>query len=288
MIFALCSCGSDKFSLVVDKQSVPHEIYNYFLSKVENDKEFKDVKDKSKAAVDLCTRYAAENELIKKYEVSLTAEERVSVAADTKAQWQLFGGFYEKNNVSKQTLNTILEHNQLVEETIIRIYSYIGEKAVSEKDVKKFYNKNYIAIEVISADFKDDNGNVADEEKINEITEIFKEMRNAVRGGESVESVAQRYPELADYSGSVSIITSFDDSYPYGLFKSIAELDKGGTQVYKYSRAIYLVHRLSQADNESFFTLYSKDCIVRMKKSEFEKTVNTIAEKSKVVYNNIG
>lgn len=288
MIFALCSCSSDKFSLVVNNQSVPHEVYNYFLSKAKNDKTYKDAKDKSKVALELCKKYAVENAFIKKYEVSLTAEERVSVAADTKAQWQLFGGFYEKNNVSKQTLNTILEHQQLVDDTIIRIYSYVGEKAVSEKDVKKFYNKNYIAIEIVSADFTDENGNPVNKEKENEITEAFKEMRNSVRGGESTESVAQRYPEIADYSGEASIITSFDTSYPDGLFKKVSELDKGGAQVYKYNRSIYLIHRLTESDNDRFFTLYSKDVIIKMKKSEFEKTVNTIAEKSKVVYNNKG
>lgn len=156
MIFVLCSCSSDRFSLVINDQNVPHEVYNYFLSKAENDEAYKDAKDKGDVALELCKKYVAENDFIKKYEVALTAEERVSVAADTKAQWQLFGGFYEKNNVSKQTLNAILEHNQLVEDTIIRIYSYVGEKAVSEKDVKKFYNKNYIVMEMVSADFTDE------------------------------------------------------------------------------------------------------------------------------------
>ena len=32
---------------------------------------------------------------------------------------------------------------------------------------KKFYNKNYIAIELISADFTDENGNPADEARMN-------------------------------------------------------------------------------------------------------------------------
>ncbi|MCQ2471625.1 MAG: hypothetical protein MJ147_06265 [Clostridia bacterium] len=278
-------CNSDKFSLIIDNQPVPHEIYNYFLSKAENDEAYKTEKDKDKIAVDLCKKYVAESKIIKDNKITLSAEEKVSVAADTKAQWQLFGGFYEKNGVSKQTLNEIIEHSQLVDEAIITIYSD-GEKAVSEKDIKKFYNKNYIAIELISADFTDENGNPADDARMNEITDAFKEMRDFVRTGESFESVAQRYPELADYSGEASVITSFDSSYPVGLFKNISELDNGSTQVYKYNRSIYLVYRLPAEENQSFYSLYSKDCIIRMKKSEFEKTVNALAEKSKVVYNN--
>ncbi len=285
LVFAMYGCNSDKFSLIIDNQPVPHEIYNYFLSKAKNDEAYKTEKDKEKIAIDLCKKYVAENKFIKDNKITLSAEEKVSVAADTKAQWQLFGGFYEKNGVSKQTLNGIIEHSQLVDEAIITIYSD-GEKAVSENDVKKFYNKNYIAIELISADFTDENGNPADEARMNEITDAFKEMRDFVRTGESLESVAQRYPELADYSGEASIITSFDSSYPEGLFKNISELDKGSTQVYKYNRSIYLVYRLSAEDNERFYSLYSKDCIIRMKKNEFEKTVNALAEKSKIVYNN--
>ena len=285
-VLSLCACSPRRFSLVINAIDVPQEIYNYYLSAAENDEKYSDKKDKEKIALKLCRIYTAENELIKQYGASLSAEEKVSAAADTKAKWLYYSDFYNKNSVSKQTLNLMIEHEKLVENAIIASCSEENGVPLPEEDIRSFYNENYAVVQVISADLTDKSGKIADEETVNGIVESFKEMRNAVRSGEETESAAQRFPEIAHYDGKTTVISAFDNSYPEGLFENVAELKNGETQVYKYSRVIYLIHLVDSEEADAYYSLYSKDCVVRMKKSEFEKTVNTIAQTYKMVYNN--
>ena len=279
LILSLCACSAEKFSLKINNISVPEEVYNYFDLVAKNDSAYKDEKDKEKTALNLCAKYAAENELIDKYKISLSAEDKVSVASDTKSRWLYYSGFYEKNSVSKQTLNLMLEHERLVDDAIIRIYSENGDKPVSEKEIKEYYGKNYVAVQMISAALPED------EKEIEKITDNFIEMRNAVRSGEGVETAAQRYPEIAVFEGETTVISSFENSYPDGLFDNAAKMKNGETQVFRYNRAIYLIHRLDEPTENGYYSLYSRDCIIRMKKSEVEKEINTIAQNYKIVYN---
>lgn len=279
------ACSSRGFSLKINDTSVPEGVFNYYLSAAENDKAYKDKKDKNKTALELCKKYTAENEMIKKYKISLSAEEKVAVSEDTKAQWLYYKNFYNRYSVSKQTLNLILEHEQLVEDTIIAAYSENSKNPLSEKEIKKFFDKNYIAVQIISADFTDENGNPSDDATVSKITTDFTEMRNAVLSGESMESAVQKYPEFAEYEGEASIISSFDTSYPTGLFNSVITLKKGDAQVYKYKQFIYLIHRLDDASDDIYYSLYEKECIIRMKKADFEKNINTIAQSYEMVYN---
>ena len=285
LVLSLCACSSGNFNLKINRTAVPQEVFNYYLSVAQNDEQYTDKKDKEKTALELCRKYVAENELIKKYGVALSAEERVSAAADTKAKWLYYSGFYSENSVSKQTLNLMLEHEKLVEDSVIASCSEDGESPLPEKNIKKYYSKNYAAVQVISAELTDESGEIADEATVNRIIDDFKKMRNTVRNGEKMESAAQKYPEVARYDGKTTVISAFDTSYPAGFFKNVAELKNGETQAYKYSRVIYLVHRVDAEEEDGYFSLYSKDCIVRMRKSEFEKKVNTIAQKYEMVYN---
>lgn len=278
LLLSLNACAFSRFSLKINGMSIDKGIFRYYLAAAENDKSYSDEKDKEKVALELCKEYAAGCELIKKYNVSLSAEEKVKVSSDTKAQWLYFKSFYEKYSVSKQALNKIIEHKKLVEDIVIRLYSPDGEKGLSQKEIKDFFDKNYIAAQIISTAF-------TDESDIEKITEDFTDMRNTVRSGESMESAAQKYPEIAEYEGESSVIASFDTSYPDGLFESVSAMRKDDAQVYKYHDIIYLIHRLGDAESNSYFSLYSKDCIVRMKKSEVEKMINTIAQSYKMVYN---
>lgn len=282
---SLCACSSRRFSLVINNKSVEKEVFNYYLSISENDSAYKGSKDKENTAVELCRKYAAENELIEKHKISLTAEEKVAVSGKAKAKWLYFKDFYKKYSVSKQTLVDMLEHEQLAENIIVKIYSEGGEEPVPEEKIKEYYDSNYIVSQVVFTDFTDENGNAADPAAVEEITKKFTEMRNAVRLGNSMEAAVQKYPEIAEYDGGNSLISPSDTAYPEGLFEKVSAMKKGETQVFKYNSIIYLIHRLDESADETYFPLYKKECIINMRKNEVEKMINSLAESYKIVYN---
>ena len=285
MASLLCGCSARRFSLKINNTNVDRGIYYYYLSEAENNPDYSASKDKKEAAIELCKKYVAGNELIDKYKISLTAEEKVAVSGKIKAKWLYFGDYYKKYSVNKQTVVQILEHDQLFEDVIVKLYSKGGKEPLSDDEIKEYYDNNYITAQIITADYIDDEGNPLDEKAIDKMTEQFTDMRNTVRRGDSMESAAQKYPEFAEYEGGATMISSSDTSYPKGFFEMLSKIKKGETQVYKYSTDIYLVHRLDSEADKKYFPLYTKECIVNMKKNEVEKMINTLAESYNIVYN---
>ncbi len=281
----LCACSPRGFSLKINNVNVDEEIYNYYLSAVENDKAYTDSKDKKAAAIELCKKYVAGCELIDKYEIALTAEEKVTVSGRVKAKWLYFKDFYKRYSVSKQTLVEMLEYEQLTDDIVVKLYSEGGEKALTQKEIKAYYDNNYIAAQVISADLIDQSGKPVEKKISDEITEKFTDMRNIVRRGASMESAAQKYPEIAEYDGGTSIISSFDTAYPEGLFEKLSDIQKGKSQAFKYHNIIYLINRLDDSADKTYFPLYTKECIIGMKKTDIEKMINALAESYDIVYN---
>ncbi len=273
---SLCSCSLRKFSLTVNNMNIDEEIFNYYKSVAENDYEYSGNNDKEGITLELCRNYAAGCELAEKYKVSVSAEEKVMISKETKAQWQYYEKFYEKYSVSKQTLNKMIEYNYLVDDIIIKIYSEKGESPVPEKEIKAYYNKNYISAEIISAEIKNNK---------DELTKKFMELQKIAVSGAGMDTAAQQYPDITKYNGSAEMISSFDTSYPKGFFENISQIKKGELKIMVYGSSIYLVRIADDDTAEQMYPVYYKKCLVRMKKKDIKNRINTIAQSYKMVYN---
>ncbi len=87
---------------------------------------------------------------LSEYGLTLSASEKRSASNNLEDLWHVFSGYYEKLGVSKQTLMKIETADTSRNRLFYYIYDEGGEKAVSEDDIKKYYNENYISFRAIT------------------------------------------------------------------------------------------------------------------------------------------
>ncbi len=272
-----CSCSSSQTALTVDSIPVSKEIYGYFLSVAVNSEEYKDIENKRELAGELCAEYIAGCELIKKYDIQLSAEEKVAVSSEIKTKWQFYSSFYQKYSVSKQTLCTMLEHERLVDVLTEKLYSKGGERELSDDEIKGFFNQNYVAAKIAFTPF----GSSLTEGEVKSITEKYSSMSSIVRAGGEFASAIQQYPDLADYEDAEHLISAYDSSYPAEMFEKMVQMKNGEIHVMRFSRGIYLVQK---TDNGSFFDNCKSKCIVAMKKEQVKNEISETAKSFAVEY----
>lgn len=283
---SLSGCSRESYALKIDGNNIDAEIYGYYLSVAQNDPLYKDEKDKSAVAASLCAEYVAGHKLIGEYGAALSAEEKVAAASQVKGMWQEFSGFYKRYSVSKQTLSEIVEYDKLIDSLTVKLYGVGGERAVGNESVENYFYSNYVAVKIISADFKNDSGEAFDQSQVDEITEKFTDMRNLIKGGADMQSAAEKLLDVADYEDKIVIIRSDDSSYPDGMFSKILGLTAGSVQVFRYERGIYLIQKFDMSeDTASYFDLYKNECLISMKKEETKNEISAIAQKYKLLYN---
>ncbi len=277
-LLSFCACSSNDTALTVDSTPVSKEIYGYFLSVAVNSEEYKEEENKRELAGRLCSEYVAGCELIKKYSVQLSAEEKVAVSSEVKTNWQFYSSYYKKYSVSKQTLCTMLEHEKLIDALTEALYSKGSERELADDEIKSYFNLNYVAARVAFTPFDE----TLTKEDVETVTEKYTSMATIIRAGGEFSSAIQQYPDLADYEDTEHLIASADSSYPEELFEKMAQLKIGDIQIMRFSRGIYL---LQKADNTPFFDAYKSKCIVKMKKEEVLREISETAENCKLEYN---
>lgn len=283
---SLGGCSGESYALKIDGNNIDAGIYGYYLSVAQNDPAYKNEKDKSAVASSLCAEYVAGHKLIGEYGAALSAEEKVTAASEVKGLWQEFSGFYQRYSVSKQALSEIVEHDKLIDTLTLKIYGDGGQKAVGNENVEKYFYSNYVAVKIISAEFKNDSGEAFDQSQIDEITQKFTDMRNLIKSGADMQSAAEKLLDVADYEDKIVLIRSDDSSYPKGMFSKILSLTAGSVQVFRYEKGIYLIQKFDMsADKASFFDLYKNECLISMKKEETKNAISAIAQNYKMIYN---
>ena len=289
ILVMLCSCSQQKeeYALIIDGTEISRQVFNYYLAEVENSAKYDGETDKNRAAAQLCSQFKAGNELISKYGITLSAEQKVTASSKLRGMWQYYSSFYTENSVSKQTLGSMIEYEMLID-NLISSPSFIGsdyETIVSA--ARDYFNNNYTAVKMIYSAFTDKKGAAISASEQNKLTEKFKTMRNLVRQGSSMASAAAKYPDVAKYDeNTVDIICADDKGYPGGMFDYVVKMQVGATQVYKFNDGIYLIQKLDIKDSESnYFERYTEDCILKLYRQDAEDKINTLAQSYKIVYN---
>ncbi len=277
---AFFGCSASNNAATINSVVISKGIYGYFLSVAENSDKYKKEEDKQKIANTLCAEYVAGNELIKKYSVSLSAEEKVVVSSELKVNWQMYSDFYKKYSVSKQDLCSVLEYESLVNSLTEKLYSKGGERELAEGEVKAFFKANYIAGRIVYAPFRSD----MSKKEVDSITEKMKSMAGVISAGGDFASAIQQYPDLVEYEDVEHIVSSFDSSYPDGFFEKLANVENGSVQVLRFSDGVYIVKK---TDVSSFFDVHKSKCIIKMKKAQLLSEIADLASDYKIQVNSV-
>ena len=225
--------------------------------------------------------------LFDKYRLSFTKDEEASIDA------YISDLIYERAEGSKNMMNAllgeygintkILKNIYLEEEKIAKVYNHLfgegGEKALKDEDIEKFYQDNYvhvqmIYIENISTYKTDEDGKrITDENGYYVVEKLkgdakdkkdasVKAAQDKIAAGEDFSAVYEEYSELKDYKNGhyYSATANYGDVFYYLLVAKVTELKVGEVATLESEMGTCIVKKLeldegawSEKDNEAFF-----------------------------------
>lgn len=321
IILGATSCGDTSWALQVDGEKLPAGIYllnqnralqeakqnDDFDAKLKNmwDNKIDDksldqwVTDETKV---LTKRYAQVEKLFKEKKLELTKDELKSLEENTESMWQYMSKTYEELGISKESYAKIME-NTFKESALFKsVYGEKGEKAVSNDEIKKYYNENYLKVNIapyLTVDSSTGKA-ISDEEK-KKLEEKAKADLKRIQDGENIKTIiAERNKattpsddksdtkeEVTEESTQMEIRKSENASISDKLASQIFEKTAGGkTELLSDENGFYIVKSYETKLSDEELKTKKDSILSQYKYEEFEKYLDEKAKDLSVKENN--
>lgn len=254
-------CGtSTKTAIRVNGVEISNDVFTYFLDKAAVDLgtevPFNALCEK---AEEYLSTYFKTNSLAHKEGVTLSLAEKANVSTRVNNCWNIFGKYYKKIGVSKETLTKIYTADAY--RTALLTF-YYGTGGADEIPVSRLYAQfrtNYIVFQSITGYFtySDLNGNqisVSENER-EAIILKYQNVASMINQGEQDLEQAAEYLAEDGYGGSVQtvVLHKDDTSYPAGFFKKVQSTETRIATVIGTNEYIFLVLRGDADVNSTYF-----------------------------------
>ncbi len=142
-------------------------------------------------AKDMAIRQVALEELMEKYDIEWDEEKRKeaekSLAQMTDADVIAYG--FNKASYTKAALALSLNENSL----FYGLYDKGGDRAVSDQDIRKYYDENYLSYKCIEIALQDDKGEKLSDDKVKEKQELLEKYLKLYKDGMEFDDVIAQY-----------------------------------------------------------------------------------------------
>lgn len=257
LVFSGCDTLKKDPAMSINGVEISNDVFTYFLdcATVELGVEapYDSLIEKAEA---LASTYFKTNSLAHQRKVSLTTAEKAAVSENVGAYWSLYGEYYTKIGVSRETLTKVFTADAYRKALLVHFYGTGGEEEIPLTHLYAQFRTNYIVFQSITGYFTktDINGqtiSIPEEEKETLILK-FQNMAAMVNAGEQdMEQAAEFLGETGYQSSVQTVILNRDDkSYPAGFFEKVQGLESRRATVIGTTEYIFLVLR-GDADTQS-------------------------------------
>ncbi len=268
IMVSTAACSTDKsWALKNDSLTTPIGAYIYYLYYAYQDAESAkpdaskpvleqkiDGKDAETYIKDKALNYTKMlfviNDKMKELGLTLTADETKSIASTTDSQWQQASSTLEKYGISKASFNLVYSDYGVKSQKIFSaLYGKGGKKAVSDADLKSFFEKNFTDFNFIYAPMysTDASGNAVaftDAQKTTLKKEFDGYVTDIAAGKKTIRQAADAYKtsskQTADPLQSVTADLSSSTSYPADLVTMLKAMKNGEVKAAEIS-GTYLI-----------------------------------------------
>lgn len=284
ILFSSCDLPTGKV-ITVGSVEVDKEIYTYYLdSAVASSEGVPESTAVMKKAAENCVRYIAINTVFSEMGLSLTDSKKNDVSQTVNDLWRLYGNYYEKIGVSKQTLTKVYESKAYENAIFLAYYDTDGITPVPEETVEKYFSDNYAIIKSINGYLTDldENGNTVpmDAQNRQKTTAAFQSLVEKINGGALIDDVYSDYISQEGAAVQPVVINKDSSLYPDGFFDAAKAIEDNKAAVIVLGDYIFAVQRLaSDSDSNLYYQLNRENCLLNLKGAEFEKMVSQWAGK---------
>lgn len=286
LVFSGCSLADKGTAMKINNVEISDDIFTYFLDKavvdLGVDAPLKSLKEK---ATTYAETYFKTNSLAHSQGVTLTIAEKKAVSEKVNAYWGIYGEYYSKIGVTKETLTKIFTADSFREALLVHYYGTGGEEEIPLTRLYAQFKTNYIVFQAITGYLTqtDINGQSV---KINAtereaLTLKFQNMAAMVNASEQNMEQAADFLAESGYQGSVQtvVLHKDDTSYPPGFFEKVKNTESRRATVIGTEEYIFLVLRGDADTNSSYFNEKRTEMIEIIVGNEIDEKI----EKSLVV-----
>lgn len=239
----------------------------------------------------------AAEEYMKKNDIKLSDENETNIKESANAIWSVkvdyndetdysLGAYLEANGVSKDTFTTMFRATQLKNAIFDAVYGKEGKKAISDDEIKAYFNEKYLVINEASTT---EYSSKTDEEKAN-IKAKYEECEKKVNDGSMTFEAA--YAEL------VALETTGENASSASQTPQNAYLNEDNGDDYKTAKEMQnnTAKLITLDDDAGFRLIYKKDItadtegatsydsVIRqaLKGDEYQKAFDDITKNLKV------
>lgn len=260
LVFSGCSLTDKGTAMEINGVEISDDVFTYFLDKavvdLGIDVPLKSLTDKATAYAET---YFKTNSLAHSQGISLSTAEKAAISERVNAYWSIYGEYYNKIGVTKETLTKVFTADTFREALLVHYYGTGGEEEIPLTRLYAQFKTNYIVFQAITGYFTETNIN-GQTIKINETEKealvlIFQNMAAMVNAGEQNMEQAADFLAESGYQGSVQtvVLHKDDTSYPPGFFEKVKNTEARLATVIGTDEYIFLVLRGDADTSSSYF-----------------------------------
>ncbi len=260
LVFSGCSLTDKGTAMEINSVEISDDVFTYFLDKAVVDLgvnvPLKSLKEK---ATTYAETYFKTNSLAHSQNIKLSTAEKAAVSERVNAYWRIYGEYYTKIGVTKETLTKVFTADTFREALLVHYYGTGGEEEIPLTRLYAQFKTNYIVFQAITGYFTQTNLN-GQTVKINETEKEalvlkFQNMAAMVNAGEQNMEQAADFLAESGYQGSVQtvVLHKDDTSYPPGFFEKVKNTEARLATVIGTDEYIFLVLRGDADTNSTYF-----------------------------------
>ncbi len=300
-ILLFTSCSASAPALLIGNSPVDDEVYAYFLNSVIDKKGKKTSSEIIIDATEGVRYYVKVNTSAAKRGIILSPSEKTELSERLSDFWAVYGNYYNKIGISKQTVHKIFESEAYETSLLKAYYGEGGQNQASEEDVLSCLNKYFIVFKSINGYFTETKENG----EISELSELDKELLTAdyekaakqISDGElTFEAAASRLSRNHIGNAPETVVLKRGSPYYSGSFFDEVAAAKADTAIVVVcEKNVFLVIKESIEVGSDYFTDNYLYALRKLKGEELKSLIasessyqaNVFQSKAESIYNRI-
>ncbi len=317
MTLGVTSCGDTSWALKIDGEKLPagvylinqsaalqeamkHEDYDSSLkNKWDNKIDDKSLEEWVNDEAEVLTkRYVQVEKMFEEKGLKLTEQQLENIEYNVEGFWPYISKTYEELGVSKESYSKVMTNSAKETSLLNAIYGPEGEKALSDDELKKYYEENYRKVNIASYSTVDSTtGEALADDKKKEMEDKANEDLSRLQNGENIKTIiaerkeatgtsTEETTEVTEESTQVEIYKDGGNSISDDLTKQIFEKAVVGQPILlSDDKGYYIVMSYDNKLSDESFKERKENILYQYKYDEFIKDIDEQAKSLSVEEN---
>lgn len=284
LLSACTDTGNESYPITVNGTPIDSEIFSYFLDSVWDRPEAEGSREgRITQATYMCIRYVAVNSTFVTSGLALTDADKVEISDNANVLWNMFGEYYERIGVSKQTYIKIKTYEAYIEKLRAAFFDKGGTDEISDAVLRGALQENYVAFKYVRTPLKniDVYGNTAplNEEEIARLNAVYSKASSSVASSYGIdkayEQIVKEFP-LSERTYETEVIDRNDHEFPAIFFDTVKAQGEGTVRIFQYGEDVYLVYKINILTEPVIFGEKRDECLKIVSEEPLQSKINVM------------